>query len=208
MRLSGSLYVTCNTFYKEVTTVKNAIAKMELSDDPKLLLLAKGMHLKFDKYWGKFDKINQMLLYANVLDPHYKFEYVRWSLRKYLTEREVESKVVEIKEGMKKVYNWYEKRTLEHEEAEASNVETSKNKEKNGKRSLDLSEALDSEFDQHMEEETNMMRWRNLNRRFWKLTWRSHVSRSYNLEEPCVTEKVKIGLLLGTGKCYWTVSTE
>ncbi|KAI8547962.1 hypothetical protein RHMOL_Rhmol07G0235900 [Rhododendron molle] len=49
-RLSGSLYVTCNTFYKEVTTVKNAIGKLELNDDPKLLLLAKGMHLKFDKY--------------------------------------------------------------------------------------------------------------------------------------------------------------
>ncbi|KAH7839885.1 hypothetical protein Vadar_009987 [Vaccinium darrowii] len=90
-RLSGSLYVTCNTFYKEVTTVKNAIAKLELSDDPKLLLLAKGMHLKFDKY-----------------------------------------------------------------RAEALNVETSKNKEKNGKRNMDLSEALDSEFDQHMEDETNM----------------------------------------------------
>ncbi|KAH7865945.1 hypothetical protein Vadar_013434 [Vaccinium darrowii] len=58
----------------------------------------------------------------------------------------------------KKVYNWYEKRTLEHEETEASNVETSKNKEKNGKQSMDLSEALDSEFDQHMEEETNMMK--------------------------------------------------
>ncbi|KAH7861472.1 hypothetical protein Vadar_026665 [Vaccinium darrowii] len=100
-RLSGSLYVTCNTFYKEVTTVKNAIGKMELSDDPKLLMLAKGMHLKFDKCWGKFEKINQFLLYANVLDSRYKFEYVRWSLRKYLTEREVESKVVEIKEGMK-----------------------------------------------------------------------------------------------------------
>ncbi|KAH7853358.1 hypothetical protein Vadar_001507 [Vaccinium darrowii] len=119
-RLSSSLYVTCNTFYKEVTTIKNAIAKLELSDDPKLLLLAKGMHLKFDK--------------------------------------EVESKVVEMKEGMKKIYNWYEKRTLEHEEAEASNVEISKNKEKNGKWSMDLSETLDSEFDQHMEEETNMMK--------------------------------------------------
>ncbi|KAH7832913.1 hypothetical protein Vadar_001277 [Vaccinium darrowii] len=118
-RLSGSLYVTCNTFYKEVTIVKNAIAKLELSDDPKLLLLAKGMHLKFDK--------------------------------------EVERKIVEIKKGMKKIYNWYEKRTLEHDKAEALNVETSKNKEKNGKRRMDLSEALDSEFDQHMEKETNML---------------------------------------------------
>ncbi|KAH7851569.1 hypothetical protein Vadar_013528 [Vaccinium darrowii] len=108
-RLSGSLYVTCNTFYKEVTTIKNAMAKMELSDDPKLLMLAKGMHLKFDKYWG-----------------------------------------------MKRVYNLYEKRSIEHDE---KNADESRNKEKNAMQVMDLSEALDSEFDQHMEEETNMGDW-------------------------------------------------
>lgn len=49
-RLSGSLYVTCNTFFKEVMTVKNAIVKLKESDDPKLVLLAGGMNKKYDKY--------------------------------------------------------------------------------------------------------------------------------------------------------------
>ncbi|KAH7859060.1 hypothetical protein Vadar_030962 [Vaccinium darrowii] len=71
-----------------------------------------------------------------------------------LSEWEVESKVAEIKEGMKKVYNWYEKRTIENEER---NVDESRIKEKNATRVMDLSEVLDSEFDQHMEEETNMV---------------------------------------------------
>ncbi|KAI8547960.1 hypothetical protein RHMOL_Rhmol07G0235900 [Rhododendron molle] len=93
---------------------------------------------------------------------------------------EVESKVVEIKEGMKKLYNWYEKMTLEHEEAEVSNVETSKNKDKNGKRSMELSEALDSEFDQHMEEETNMVSKSELER-YWLETMEDRKNEKFDL---------------------------
>ncbi|KAH7841767.1 hypothetical protein Vadar_034105 [Vaccinium darrowii] len=70
-RFSGSLYVTSNTFFKEVMTIKKAIATLQKSDDPKLLMLANDMNKKYDKYWGTFGKINQLLLYANVLDPHF-----------------------------------------------------------------------------------------------------------------------------------------
>ncbi|KAH7846214.1 hypothetical protein Vadar_011280 [Vaccinium darrowii] len=75
---------------------------------------------------------------------------------KYNEKREVESKIVEIKDGMKRLYNWYEKRSME--DGQAPNViESSRNKDKKGKRRLDLCEAMDSEFLQHMEEETNMV---------------------------------------------------
>ncbi|KAH7854385.1 hypothetical protein Vadar_013218 [Vaccinium darrowii] len=68
-RFSGSLYVTSNTFFKEVMTIKKAIATLEKSEDLKLVMLAKGMNKKYDKYWGTFDKINQLLLYAMFLIP-------------------------------------------------------------------------------------------------------------------------------------------
>ncbi|KAH7848563.1 hypothetical protein Vadar_004511 [Vaccinium darrowii] len=155
-KFSVSLCVTCNTFFKEVMTIKIAIGKLEASEDVNLVLLARGMNKKYDKYWGHFSKINPLLLYANVLDPHYKFEYVSWSLGKYNEKREVESKIVETKDGMKRLYNWYEKRSME--DGQAPNViESSRNKDKRGKRRLDLCEAMDSEFLQHMEEETNMV---------------------------------------------------
>ncbi|KAH7834926.1 hypothetical protein Vadar_020997 [Vaccinium darrowii] len=69
---------------------------------------------------------------------------------------EVENKVVQMKDGMKKLFNWYEKRSID--EGQAPNaIESSRNKDKMGKRSMDLCEAMDSEFLQHMEEETNMV---------------------------------------------------
>ncbi|KAH7846333.1 hypothetical protein Vadar_012622 [Vaccinium darrowii] len=48
-RFEGSLYVTSNTFFKEVMTIKKAIATLEKSDDPKLVMLANGMNKKDDK---------------------------------------------------------------------------------------------------------------------------------------------------------------
>lgn len=98
-KFSGSLYVTCNTFFKEIMTIKTAIAKLENSDDHKLKVLASGMNKKYDKYWGKFEKINSLLLYVNVLDPCYKFVYVRRSLNKHNEKSVDEKKVIEMEEG-------------------------------------------------------------------------------------------------------------
>ncbi|KAI8555181.1 hypothetical protein RHMOL_Rhmol05G0155100 [Rhododendron molle] len=130
-KFSGSLYVTCNTFFKEIMTIKTAIAKLENSDNPKLKVLASGMNKKYDKYWGKFDKINSLLLYANVPDPRYKFVYVRWSMNKHYEKSVLENKVIEIKEGMLKLFNWYEKNSVEH--GKTQNVGEFSRSEKNSK---------------------------------------------------------------------------
>ena len=53
-RFSGSLYATSNTFFKEVMRIKNAIATLEI------VMMARGMDKKFDKYWGKLEKINSL----------------------------------------------------------------------------------------------------------------------------------------------------
>ncbi|XP_022875754.1 uncharacterized protein LOC111394226 [Olea europaea var. sylvestris] len=38
--------------------------------------IANSIKIKFDKYWGKVDKMNKILIVAVVLDPGYKFEFV------------------------------------------------------------------------------------------------------------------------------------
>ncbi|KAF7137434.1 hypothetical protein RHSIM_Rhsim07G0172000 [Rhododendron simsii] len=163
-KFSGSLYVTCNTFFKEIMTIKTAIAKLESSDNPKLKVLASGMNKKYDKYWGKFDKINSLLLYANVLDPHYKFVYVRWSLNKHYEKNVVEKKVIEIKEGMQKLFNWYEKKSVEH--GKTQNVGEFSRSEKHSKEYMNFCEEMDDEFERHMEEENNMVSKSELER-YW-----------------------------------------
>ena len=50
-RISGSLYVTSNLFFKEICVVKGNLK--ELGKDPNTLLgsMAFSMQQKFDKYW-------------------------------------------------------------------------------------------------------------------------------------------------------------
>ncbi|KAI8542728.1 hypothetical protein RHMOL_Rhmol08G0161800 [Rhododendron molle] len=163
-KFSGSLYVTCNTFFKEIMAIKTAIVKLENSDNPKLKALASGMIKKYDKYWGKFDKINSLLLYANVLDPRYKFVYVRWSLNKHYEQSVVENKVIEIQEGMLKLFNWYEKKSVEH--GKTQNVGEFFRSEKNSKEYMNFCEEMDDEFERHMEEENNMVSKSELER-YW-----------------------------------------
>ena len=58
LRFSGSLYVTSNSFFMEIILIKKAIKKLFSNKNDMMRLLASGMRLKFDKYWGKLDKIN------------------------------------------------------------------------------------------------------------------------------------------------------
>ena len=41
--------------------------------------MASSMKVKFDKYWGSLDDINEVLVMASVLDPRYKMGFLRLS---------------------------------------------------------------------------------------------------------------------------------
>ncbi|KAI8550650.1 hypothetical protein RHMOL_Rhmol06G0123700 [Rhododendron molle] len=114
------------------------------------------MSKKYDQYWGNFDSINKFLIHANVLDPRYKFEHIRWSLKKHYDKPKVETKVLKLKDGMTRLFNWYGKRSIDL--GEAQNVsESFRNKEKNANGSMDFCEAMDLEFEQHMQDENNLV---------------------------------------------------
>uniref|UniRef100_A0A7N0VCY4 hAT-like transposase RNase-H fold domain-containing protein n=1 Tax=Kalanchoe fedtschenkoi TaxID=63787 RepID=A0A7N0VCY4_KALFE len=73
-KLSGSLYVTSNSYFHDIMTIQSTIYSWSNSRDPVLKNMADRMSLKFDKYWGCVDKINMLLLIAVVMDPRYKLK--------------------------------------------------------------------------------------------------------------------------------------
>ncbi|XP_058202990.1 zinc finger BED domain-containing protein DAYSLEEPER-like [Rhododendron vialii] len=72
------LYVKFLLVFYLATLKFSDIVKLCATDDSDLHDLALGMSEKFDKYWRDFEKIDQMLMFAVVLDPRCKigfFEY-------------------------------------------------------------------------------------------------------------------------------------
>ncbi|KAK4478968.1 hypothetical protein RD792_014475 [Penstemon davidsonii] len=76
LQISGSLYVTSNTFLDEISDVDEVIKDWMNYDDIQLREIAERMKLKFDKYWGDNEKMNLILYVAVMLDPRNKFSYV------------------------------------------------------------------------------------------------------------------------------------
>ncbi|XP_038877573.1 zinc finger BED domain-containing protein RICESLEEPER 1-like [Benincasa hispida] len=69
----------CNTVFHEISIVQNCIKKYSSATGPNDVLLqemAMKMQEKFDKYWGKKDRINLFLYVAFVLDPRYKIKFI------------------------------------------------------------------------------------------------------------------------------------
>ncbi|KAI3472907.1 hypothetical protein Pfo_030975 [Paulownia fortunei] len=67
LRVSGSLFVTSNTFIDEISDVDELLRGWLKSDDNALVDMARKMKLKFDKYWGNMEKMNMMLYIADIL---------------------------------------------------------------------------------------------------------------------------------------------
>ncbi|KAJ8759334.1 hypothetical protein K2173_006854 [Erythroxylum novogranatense] len=58
LRVSGSYYVTSNTYFSEISTVASNLDQMVNNNDLELSLMASNMKRKFDKYWGNIEKAN------------------------------------------------------------------------------------------------------------------------------------------------------
>ncbi|XP_019183659.1 PREDICTED: zinc finger BED domain-containing protein RICESLEEPER 2-like [Ipomoea nil] len=75
IRISGSLYVTANTFFSEISDLYCILNEM-VEADGAVKLMGANMKAKFEKYWGDIDKMNYMIFFANILDPRDKLEYM------------------------------------------------------------------------------------------------------------------------------------
>ena len=96
--ISGSHYITSNTYFDQVTQVKDLLMLHVHSSDIFLSAMAKKMNIKFEKYCN-IDSLNLILIAAIVLDPRYKMEYIAYWYECYLdsdlllTEKDKKEKV-------------------------------------------------------------------------------------------------------------------
>ncbi|KAF2296862.1 hypothetical protein GH714_010019 [Hevea brasiliensis] len=82
-----------------------------LSHFYELTLHISGSRMKknFDKYWGDIDKMNKLIYFATILDPHDKFEYMRLQFCKMHGEEKGEQLFQKVKSSLIDLFNEYNK---------------------------------------------------------------------------------------------------
>ncbi|KAF7124301.1 hypothetical protein RHSIM_Rhsim12G0168900 [Rhododendron simsii] len=126
IRLSGSTYVTSN------------------------ICMARKMLTKFDKYWGKVEKINMLLMITIVLDPRYKFRYVKFCFSEFYESTIVERFITKVKAELKRMYDEYQKFNVGSSSSSKTSTDITNEQpfvEGSGKTT-----SLQSKFRKHLEE--------------------------------------------------------
>ncbi|CAL2258792.1 unnamed protein product [Prunus armeniaca] len=98
LKFSRSKVVTSHQAFHQMCAIFVQLQKFCRSEDSLMKNVATSMKRKFDKYWGKVEDINKLLLIAIVLDPRYKMEYLLFSLSDIESNP---SKVNELHKGVK-----------------------------------------------------------------------------------------------------------
>eukprot|EP00268_Persea_americana_P044179 TRINITY_DN4464_c0_g2_i4.p1 TRINITY_DN4464_c0_g2~~TRINITY_DN4464_c0_g2_i4.p1 ORF type:complete len:722 (-),score=131.76 TRINITY_DN4464_c0_g2_i4:535-2700(-) len=107
--LSGSLYVTAHLYFTEIYAIESFLYDMSLRLEDSLSNMAKKMMVKFEKYWGRIEKVNMMLVVAVVLDPRLKLDYVKFSYSEILTSDAAEELTKKVRNALYRLYGEYQK---------------------------------------------------------------------------------------------------
>ena len=76
LRISGSQYVTTNSFFSEISDFFTILNYWKLSPDAAKRMMAFSIKKKFDKYWGDPEKMKLLIFIVTILDPRDKIEYM------------------------------------------------------------------------------------------------------------------------------------
>ncbi|XP_077217893.1 zinc finger BED domain-containing protein RICESLEEPER 2-like [Tasmannia lanceolata] len=107
-KLSGSLYITANVYFHEVYAIEVILMQGVRSDNPCLRDMASKMKEKYDKYWGKIERANIMVLVAVVLDPRYKLKYLEFCYSKIHAVDDVAWLIERVKDVMDRLLRHYQ----------------------------------------------------------------------------------------------------
>ncbi|XP_042010981.1 zinc finger BED domain-containing protein RICESLEEPER 2-like [Salvia splendens] len=82
LELSASKTPTSQMISVSMFALQIEIEKKCDDSDPIMSEVAKAMKVKFDKYWGDWNKMNPVIFIANVLDPRNKLKMLQVSVKK------------------------------------------------------------------------------------------------------------------------------
>ncbi|XP_062085737.1 zinc finger BED domain-containing protein DAYSLEEPER-like [Humulus lupulus] len=77
----------------EKAVVQADLTTMASNPDTLLGAMAVSMKRKYDKYWGRIEKLNMLTFIANILDPRYKLEVVNRGFKFVYTSSEAEKMI-------------------------------------------------------------------------------------------------------------------
>ncbi|KAA0065439.1 zinc finger BED domain-containing protein RICESLEEPER 2-like [Cucumis melo var. makuwa] len=106
-KISGSLYVTANSFFHEMWGINDLLIGWSNEHNSILRNMAINMKSKYDKYWGSIEKINKLVFLAVVLDPRYKLDYVGFCFGSIHDDATVKVLVDGIQAYLMRLYNCY-----------------------------------------------------------------------------------------------------
>ncbi|XP_031095192.1 zinc finger BED domain-containing protein RICESLEEPER 2-like [Ipomoea triloba] len=106
VRIYGSLYVTANTFFSEISDLYCLLNGM-VEAGGAVGLMGENMKLKFSKYWGDIDKMNLMIFYASILDPRDKLEYMSVQINHMYGEEKRKPYFAKVLTGFNELFDDY-----------------------------------------------------------------------------------------------------
>ncbi|KAI5344302.1 hypothetical protein L3X38_012179 [Prunus dulcis] len=116
LKMSVSLHPASHTTFHNLIAIEGEIGDLffgeqlpsETHTSTVLKDMACSMKVKFEKYWGDLDKVNQLLMVALVLDPRYKLGNLEFVLkRRFENPQDATKKKNEVKELLMKLYEEY-----------------------------------------------------------------------------------------------------
>ncbi|KAM1457224.1 hypothetical protein ACFX13_035285 [Malus domestica] len=109
LTLSATLTPTSHLILSTVIALQVEIQEqISNASNATLQSVATSMKLKFDKYWGRIEKLNHILFVAQVLDPRYKFDMLETNLEEFSYEWDkIREEKVRVKGYVIELYNAY-----------------------------------------------------------------------------------------------------
>ncbi|XP_019198425.1 PREDICTED: zinc finger BED domain-containing protein RICESLEEPER 2-like [Ipomoea nil] len=107
VRISGSLYVTSNTFFSEISDLSCMLEAMVNSEHGTEKAMGTQMRNKFDKYWGDPEKMNSIIFFANILYPRDKEEYMPHQFVQLYGEEKGKTCFTKVQSAMAALYDDY-----------------------------------------------------------------------------------------------------
>jgi hypothetical protein len=107
MRLSGSLYVTCNMYFQEICGIQMHLQAYSESEDYILSSMAEKMLMKYNKYWGDLDRVNVLMFIVVIFDPRTKLGSLEYWFKDVLSEEQCTKIVKKLKHNLQQLYDHF-----------------------------------------------------------------------------------------------------